>query len=309
MGWQDCSSKHVLPFQSCGLLRCLGGKAGPDSKGVLTSLITARGWPRLGTPIQVDPEGDSQSRPANRGRGFPSFARASVDCRRPVATVTCWRRASRSASTCPRWPCPRRRQGASGWLCQRQRKTDRGRQSLLTGRAQNSIEQAWRYPAARIAAGNLPRDAAVGALTHDATFDIPVLDVALRHGFFLRGPSGRVVAARPGAERWWIRVGAMTSWLGCVHSPGWIWAGASPPMKPHCRSWRKCRNPLPELLAGRGCEPACPFMRPWARWHATAGRRSVCDWLLAACMRGAAAHLGPSRDARKRPMESAQRAR
>lgn len=52
------------------------------------------------------------------------------------------------------------------------------------------IEQPWRYLNRQIAANGLPRDTAVCVLTHDEKFDIPVLDVALKHGFSYVGAMG-----------------------------------------------------------------------------------------------------------------------
>lgn len=52
------------------------------------------------------------------------------------------------------------------------------------------IEQPWRYLERQINEKSLPLDTAVCVLTHDSKFDIPVLDMALKHGFSYVGAMG-----------------------------------------------------------------------------------------------------------------------
>ncbi|MGO4246809.1 XdhC family protein [Paenarthrobacter sp. RAF54_2] len=63
------------------------------------------------------------------------------------------------------------------------------------------IDQPARYLQKELALGKLAPDAAICVLTHDAKFDVPVLDVALRHGFAYIGAMGSRRTAADRRER------------------------------------------------------------------------------------------------------------
>lgn len=63
------------------------------------------------------------------------------------------------------------------------------------------VDQPARYLQKEIALGRLAPDTAICVLTHDAKFDVPVLDVALRHGFAYIGAMGSRRTAGDRRER------------------------------------------------------------------------------------------------------------
>lgn len=91
------------------------------------------------------------------------------------------------------------------------------------------VDQPARYLQEEIALGRLaPPDAAICVLTHDAKFDVPVLDVALRHGFAYIGAMGSRRTASDRRERL-IGLGHTDRSVGPLRSPIGLGLSASTP--------------------------------------------------------------------------------
>ncbi|MFJ5958370.1 XdhC family protein [Paenarthrobacter sp. NPDC092416] len=80
------------------------------------------------------------------------------------------------------------------------------------------VDQPDRYLRQEIAQGKLARDSVICVLTHDAKFDIPVLDVALRHGFDYIGAMGSRRTARDRRDRL-MSLGHTADTLASLRSP------------------------------------------------------------------------------------------
>lgn len=90
------------------------------------------------------------------------------------------------------------------------------------------VDQPARYLQAEITRGRLASDAAICVLTHDAKFDVPVLDVALRHGFEYIGAMGSRRTARDRRERL-INLGHTDRTVAPLRSPIGLGLSASTP--------------------------------------------------------------------------------
>lgn len=90
------------------------------------------------------------------------------------------------------------------------------------------VDQPARYLQAEITRGRLASDAAICVLTHDAKFDVPVLDVALRHGFEYIGAMGSRRTARDRRERL-INLGHTDRSVAPLRSPIGLGLSASTP--------------------------------------------------------------------------------
>jgi xanthine dehydrogenase accessory factor len=90
------------------------------------------------------------------------------------------------------------------------------------------IDQPARYLQKEISRGRLATDAAICVLTHDAKFDVPVLDVALRHGFAYIGAMGSRRTAKDRRERL-IGLGHTDHSLALLRSPIGLNLAASTP--------------------------------------------------------------------------------
>ncbi|WP_416417279.1 XdhC family protein [Paenarthrobacter aromaticivorans] len=80
------------------------------------------------------------------------------------------------------------------------------------------VDQPGRYLRQEIARGRIARDSAICVLTHDAKFDVPVLDEALRHGFAYIGAMGSRRTARDRRARL-ILAGHTEETLAPLRSP------------------------------------------------------------------------------------------
>lgn len=90
------------------------------------------------------------------------------------------------------------------------------------------IDQPVRYLQKEIGRGKLATDAAICVLTHDAKFDVPVLDVALRHGFAYIGAMGSRRTAQDRRERL-IGLGHTDQSMAPLRSPIGLDLSASTP--------------------------------------------------------------------------------
>ncbi|MGO4588598.1 XdhC family protein [Paenarthrobacter sp. 2TAF44] len=90
------------------------------------------------------------------------------------------------------------------------------------------IDQPARYLQKELALGKLAPDAAICVLTHDAKFDVPVLDVALRHGFSYIGAMGSRRTATDRRQRL-IGLGHTDQSLAPLRSPIGLDLSASTP--------------------------------------------------------------------------------
>ena len=90
------------------------------------------------------------------------------------------------------------------------------------------VDQPARYLQKEIALGRLAPDAAICVLTHDAKFDVPVLDVALRHGFAYIGAMGSRRSASDRRERL-IALGHTDRSVAPLRSPIGLGLSASTP--------------------------------------------------------------------------------
>ncbi|MBP2265990.1 xanthine dehydrogenase accessory factor [Pseudarthrobacter sp. PvP004] len=90
------------------------------------------------------------------------------------------------------------------------------------------VDQPARYLQKEIALGRLATDAAICVLTHDAKFDVPVLDVALRHGFAYIGAMGSRRTASDRRERL-IGLGHTDRSVAPLRSPIGLGLSASTP--------------------------------------------------------------------------------
>lgn len=90
------------------------------------------------------------------------------------------------------------------------------------------VDQPARYLQKEIALGRLAPDSAICVLTHDAKFDVPVLDVALRHGFAYIGAMGSRRTASDRRERL-IGLGHTERSVAPLRSPIGLGLSASTP--------------------------------------------------------------------------------